>query len=117
MRFTGNGITNCCPDQVDNLISITVLGQCQHPLGMQVALVQGVDEVQEVLSLEPFPPMTSAPAPVVAWNHILIPATLLSHSVETELAISKGLSPHWIHMANEGISDTVPLVTAVRGRS
>ena len=43
--------------------------------------------------------MTSAPVPVVAWNHILIPATLLSHFVETELAISKGLSPHWIHMA------------------
>ena len=25
MRFTGNGTTNCYPDQVDNLISITVL--------------------------------------------------------------------------------------------
>ena len=25
MSFTGNGITNCYPDQVDNLISITVL--------------------------------------------------------------------------------------------
>ena len=25
MSFTGNGITNCYPDQVDNFISITVL--------------------------------------------------------------------------------------------
>ncbi len=25
MRFTGNGITNCYPDEVDNFISITVL--------------------------------------------------------------------------------------------
>ena len=25
MRFTGNGITNCYPDQVEDFISITVL--------------------------------------------------------------------------------------------
>ena len=25
MRFTGNGITNCYPDEVDNFVSITVL--------------------------------------------------------------------------------------------
>ena len=25
MRFTGNGITNCYPDEVDNFISITAL--------------------------------------------------------------------------------------------
>ena len=27
MRFTGNGITNCYPDEVDNFVSITVLSE------------------------------------------------------------------------------------------
>ena len=33
--------------------------------------------------------MTSALAPVVAWNHVLIPATLLSHFMETDLLSRK----------------------------
>ena len=32
MRFTGNGITNCYPDQVEDFISITVL-RVQRPDG------------------------------------------------------------------------------------
>ena len=32
MRFTGNGITNCYPDEVDNFVSITVLTVGFRPL-------------------------------------------------------------------------------------
>ena len=32
MRFTGNGITNCYPDQVDNFVSITVLRMPRFPM-------------------------------------------------------------------------------------
>ena len=31
MRFTGNGITNCYPDEVDNFVSITVLTARREP--------------------------------------------------------------------------------------
>ena len=53
MSFTGNGITSCCPDQVDNLISITVLTALFELLeltpGMAQLVAQGKEQpVQEL---------------------------------------------------------------------
>ena len=48
------------------------VGQRQHPFGMQVAFIQGGDEVQEVVSLERLRGMRPADLDVDACNHILI---------------------------------------------
>ena len=41
MSFTGNGITNCYPDQVDNFISITVLSNPRTESGKAEAFIDG----------------------------------------------------------------------------
>ena len=42
MSFTGNGITNCYPDQVEDFISITVLTVIGIPFGIQHFKLAGI---------------------------------------------------------------------------
>ena len=46
MRFTGNGITNCYPDEVDNFVSITVLGVRRYQI--QIFFVDAIGVLRYV---------------------------------------------------------------------
>ena len=47
MRFTGNGITNCYPDEVEDFISITVLSDA--PRHLRVKAVDKLPDLIEAL--------------------------------------------------------------------